>query len=314
MWFADRVLVIANPSAGRGRAATSLNLLRGLLGPLDRLVLTESPRHGIELAREAAQAGDWAVVAAAGGDGTVHEVASGLLQSGNANVVLGVLPIGSANDYACALKLDRNWWKRPGRKPLAVLADVGQLEWTTGEGKPGGTWFVNGMGVGFNGQVTLESRKIRHLRGLPLYGLAIWRALASNKSYGPWRIWVDGNALPERERLTVTLALGPREGNFVVAAGASLTDGLFDVVAAEPLATTEILALLPGMALGTTLSHPKVCQGRAKRVEMEIAPSGAYIAHTDGELSVLPPMRVSKLSATVHPGRLRVLAGCDFSG
>jgi diacylglycerol kinase family enzyme len=68
------------------------------------------------------------------------------------------------------------------------------------------------------------------------------------------------------------------------------------------------------MALGTTLSHPKVWQGRAKRVEMEIAPSGAYIVHTDGELSVLPPMRVSKLSATVHPGRLRVLAGCDFSG
>ena len=312
MWFGQRVLVIANPSAGRGRAATSLGLLRSLLGKEDRLVLTESPRHGVELAREAGRSGDWPIIAAAGGDGTAHEVGCGLLESGNHEAALAVLPIGSANDYACGLKLGRHWWKRPGVKTRLAQVDAGRLEWTGADGKPGGTWFINGMAAGFNGQVTLESRKIRHLRGLPLYALAVWRALGSHRVGGAWRVSVDGVALAERPRLTVSLALGPREGNFVVAPQASLTDGLFDILAAEPLGMLEILRLLPGLAAGAAVTHPRVWQGRGACVELGIGEGEAFIAHTDGELVVLPAMGIRKLTASVAPGRLRVVAGEGF--
>jgi diacylglycerol kinase family enzyme len=314
MWFGQRVLVIANPSAGRGRAATSLKLLRGMLRQGDRLALTEHPRHAVELAREAARSGAWPVIAAAGGDGTAHEVACGVLESENRETVLAVLPIGSANDYAWALKLGRDWWKRPGGATRVATVDAGLLEWTGGDGKAGGTWFINGMGAGFNGQVTLESRKIRHLRGLPLYALAVWRALGSHRMGGPWHVAVDGVALAERPRLTVSLALGPREGNFVVAPEASLTDGLFDALAAEPLGVLEILRLLPGLAVGAALRHPRVWQGRGAVVEMRLAEGEAFIAHVDGELAVLPGMGVREMTARVVPGRLRVLAGGGFGG
>lgn len=315
MWFADadKVLVIANPSAGRGRAATSMRLLKSLLRSQDRLLLTTHPRHAVELARDAAASGQWPVIAAAGGDGTAHEVACGLLESGNPQVTLAILPIGSANDYANALRLGNHWWKRPGIPVRPVQVDAGWLEWS-GPATTGGTWFINGIGVGFNGRVTLESRRIRHLRGLALYGLAVWRALASHKQHGPWHVVVDGVPLPDRPRLTVSLALGPREGNFVVAPDASLTDGLFDALAAEPIPTLQILRLLPGLAIGARLTHPLVWQGRGATVEIDAPPGEPFIAHADGELVVLPAMDIRRLVATVRPRRLRVLAGAGFPG
>ena len=309
MWFARRVKVIANPSAGRGRAAVSLDLLRNLLGPDDSLEITRAPGHAMELAHEATLAG-WPVVAAAGGDGTVHEVACGLLDAGTGGSTLAVLPVGSANDYAWGLDLRPHWWKRPGMVPQPVAVDVGRLEWGPGAG----AWFVNGVGAGFNGMVTLESRRIRHLRGLPLYAMAVWRALGKRTPEEPWRVVVDGVALPEARRLTVSLALGPREGNFVVAPGASLVDGLFEILAAEPLSTVEILGLLPRLAVGGKLSHPRIWQERGSVVELELPASTYFIAHADGELVVLPEQRKSRLVARVLPRHLRVLAGPALNG
>jgi hypothetical protein len=74
----------------------------------------------------------------------------------------------------------------------------------------------------------------------------------------------------------------------------------------------EILRLLPGLAAGAALTHPRVWQGRGARVELGIGEGEAFIAHTDGELVVLPAMGVRGLTASVVPGRLRVVAGEGF--
>src|SRR5438132_1369447 len=94
--------VIFNPTAGRQRATQRLAQLRR--GWAARAVFrpTERPGHGEELAKQAALDG-FSTVVAAGGDGTVHEVANGLLSAGRPEVVFGIVPIGSANDYAASL-------------------------------------------------------------------------------------------------------------------------------------------------------------------------------------------------------------------
>ncbi len=94
--------VIYNPAAGRGRAEKLLGELRATLGDEIELRPSRKPWHAVELARQAAEEG-FAKVVAAGGDGTVHEVANGVLQSGRRDVVFSVWPIGSANDYAYSL-------------------------------------------------------------------------------------------------------------------------------------------------------------------------------------------------------------------
>ncbi len=94
--------IIFNPSAARGRARRKLEDLRRLLGPDVDFRPTQHPGHAEELALEAARAG-FATVAAAGGDGTVHEVANGLLRADRPDITFAVIPLGSANDYAFTL-------------------------------------------------------------------------------------------------------------------------------------------------------------------------------------------------------------------
>src|SRR5205085_2805387 len=98
------VCVIYNVRAGSGRAAEQLRRLRRVLGSRADFRATTGRGHAEELAFDAARAG-FPVVAAAGGDGTVHEVANGLLRADRPDATLAVLPIGSANDYAHSLGL-----------------------------------------------------------------------------------------------------------------------------------------------------------------------------------------------------------------
>src|SRR5207248_6101369 len=73
------VCVIFNPAAGRGRAKQRIESLRRTLRSRAQFWTTHSPEHAEKLAFQAAQSG-FGIVAAAGGDGTVHEVANGLLR------------------------------------------------------------------------------------------------------------------------------------------------------------------------------------------------------------------------------------------
>src|SRR5262245_47714831 len=100
---AAELCVIFNPAAGRGQADRRLAPVRRRWGDRATFWPTPQPGHAEELAERAARDG-FAVVAAAGGDGTVHEVANGLLASGRRDVNFAVLPIGSANDYDFSLK------------------------------------------------------------------------------------------------------------------------------------------------------------------------------------------------------------------
>src|SRR6266511_20062 len=95
------LLLIANLSAGGSRAMASWEKLLVELaarGIHYDYVITERPRHAVSLAREASPGYD--IIAAVGGDGTVNEVASGILLAGEPKTTLGVIPLGTGNDLA----------------------------------------------------------------------------------------------------------------------------------------------------------------------------------------------------------------------
>src|SRR5262245_15063269 len=98
----SRTCVIYNPASGRGRAMSRIDGHRACVGDKIEVCATSGPGNAEEIALRAAQDGVGKVIAA-GGDGTVHEVANGLLRSGNPDVIFAVWPLGSANDYAHAL-------------------------------------------------------------------------------------------------------------------------------------------------------------------------------------------------------------------
>ena len=290
--------IIFNPSAARGRARRKLEDLRQVLGPDVDFRPTQYPGQAEELALEAARAG-FATVAAAGGDGTVHEVANGLLRADRRDVTFAVIPLGSANDYAFSLGQD----KGPGEPTAANTrqVDVGWVQAETGKDR----FFVNTLGLGFSGLVSVESRRINWLQGLPLYGLAFLRALCFRFACPTMTVTFDGQ---ERTAptLSLTIAIGKREGSFVVARDALMDDGLFDYLHAGGLARWELLRYMPRLAAGGELprDHPRIWMGRCREVDLES--EAPLTVHLDGEFFALQEDSIRKLQVRIYPGRLKV--------
>jgi len=296
------ICVIFNPKAARGRAEKRLQNLRQGFGSEIELRPTKEPGHAEELSLEAARDG-FSVVAAAGGDGTVHEVANGLLRANQRDVAFAVFPLGSANDYAFALGLNaKDHMLIPGDRDFRQV-DVGHVQAETGKDR----FFVNTLGLGFSGLVSVESRRIHWLQGLPLYGLAFLRTLC-------WRFEcpsMTANFDTETRTaptLSLTVAIGPREGSFVVAREAVIDDGLFDYLQAGGLSRWELLRYMPRLARGGELpkDHPKIWQGRCREVSLES--ESPLTVHLDGEFFALPENPIRRLQIKMLPGRLKVLS------
>jgi diacylglycerol kinase family enzyme len=299
------ICVIYNPAAGKGRGSQRLQKLRRVLGARAAFWPTAHAGHAEELAVRAAGDG-FAVVAAAGGDGTAHEVANGILSAQRPDVTFAVLPVGSANDYAYSLGLHGDWWLRADPGIAARPVDVGVVR-SAGRSR----YFINGLGLGFNGAVTLQSRKIKHLQGVPLYGLALFRALCVDFAHPRMTVRLDAV-----ERTTPTLALslaiGKREGNFVVAPDAVLDDGLFEYIHVGPLTRLEALGFVPGLVVGhLPRDHPLAWLGRCRSAD--VVSEAPLTVHTDGEFFCRPEGNCRQITVDLLPRRLRVFSRDDQS-
>jgi diacylglycerol kinase family enzyme len=287
--------VIFNPNAGRGRAADRQEQLRRRLARQAEFRPTQHPGHGEQLARQAALEG-FQVVAAAGGDGTVHEVANGILSAGRPEVELGLVPVGSANDYARSLGFAG---AKPPGDPLKVV-DVGLVK--SGDRQ---RYFVCCLGLGLNGMVTLESRRIRRLQGLALYGLATLRALWHHHACPEMSIQFDDAAPWVQRTLMMSVLVARQEGSFVLAPDALLDDGLFDYVHAGDISRCAAFRLVPYLALfGPPRRNPKVRLGQCARVQ--IRSETALPVHIDGEFFSRPEDDVKTLDIRLLPLALRV--------
>jgi diacylglycerol kinase (ATP) len=296
----EQIFVIYNPSAGRGRAKSRLENLMSQMAGRVTLVPTEGPGHAETLAYEAALEGA-PVIGAAGGDGTVHEVANGLLRADKPECALTVVPIGSANDYAYSLGLPADWWLDESRPFGYRQVDVGVIEAVGGKTR----YFINGAGVGFNGAVTFEARSIKSLQGIWLYGLALLRALWRHYQFPLMDVQLDALRRDKTPTLAFSAAIGKREGNFLLAPEAEVDDGLFDYMHAGPIRWWEVLRYLPGMIRGKLpVDHPAFWQGRCRDIGLQSEQD--LIIHLDGELFALPGDGVRDIRIVMLPGKLRV--------
>jgi diacylglycerol kinase (ATP) len=250
---------------------------------------TERRGHAMELAASAPAD----VVIAVGGDGTVHEVANGILKSGS-QAALGVVPVGTGSDFARALRLPRD--------PLAAARALVTAERRRIDvGEVNGRCFLTISGVGFDGEVAQQVNTWPKIFGGTLmYVLGILKNLVT---YSPVDVEIVLDGQPQRERLFL-IALGNtawNAGGMWLVPAARPDDGIFDIVIAGPLTKFEALMVLPKVFSGRHLGHPKVRQARAREVRITSATPLAIQA--DGE-------SIGRLPATytVRPGALTVLA------
>jgi diacylglycerol kinase (ATP) len=287
--------VIFNPTAGKHRGQARLAQIRKSWGTHVAFRPTQHSGHAIELAEQAAREG-FAVVAAAGGDGTAHEVLNGLMRVQNPVVQFTIIPIGSANDYAFSLGLEQ----KPG--PAARRIDVGLVRAANGKS----VYFGCCLGLGLNGYITWESRQIRRLQGVFLYGLATIRAIIYHYRYPPMTLRIDDEPPWTAPTLLFSTLVGKREGGFVLAPKAEVDDGMLDFVHAADLSRWEILQFLPRLALfGPPEIYPKVRQGRCRRVKLRS--ELPLIIHTDGEFFCLPADGIQDVEIDIVSGALPVV-------
>jgi diacylglycerol kinase family enzyme len=227
-------------------------------------------------------------------------VLNGLMQAQNPDVQFTIIPIGSANDYAFSLGLDQ---KKP---PSARRVDVGLVRAPDGRS----AYFGCCLGMGLNGCVTWESRRIKRLQGVFLYGLATIRALLYHYQYPLMTLHFDDEPAWTTPTLLFATLVGKREGGFVMAPKAEVDDGLLDLVHAADLSRWEILKFLPRLALfGPPETYPKIRQGRCRRVTIQT--ETPLVVHTDGEFFCLPGDNVRRLEIEVIPKALTV-TGLNF--
>ncbi|MBX3141835.1 MAG: diacylglycerol kinase family lipid kinase [Trueperaceae bacterium] len=294
--------LVFNPAAGKGRAKAALAAALALLderGVPYTLHTTRCAGHATELA---AATPPGSVVVAIGGDGTVHEVAKGLLQAGTAGDpaggrALGVLPLGSGDDFAFSLGLARD--DLPGALERLLAAKPRLVDFGTVNGEP----FFNAVGTGLDAEVAERVKTSpSFLRGLSGYLYSVLGALGHLREPHA-RVFVDGALVHDGPCLLVTSQNGPRSGgSFVFAPEARPDDGLLDVVIAGKLGMLGALGLLPKVMRAKHLDHPAVKLVRGSQVRAEWAE--ARPAHADGEL--LPA--AATYEVVLHPRALRVLA------
>ena len=302
-----RIRVIFNPTAAGGRSAQLESDLRARLSRatteaninLD-WVETRAPGHAIALAEEAAVDGCEMVVAV-GGDGTVNEVVNGLMRGVdfNRSTTLGVIPVGSGNDFA--------WCTGIPLDPIAAcqrlfngqtrVVDVGHIRESDGRQR----YFDNGCGIGFDAVVSLEARRLKWLRGMLVYLVAVLKTLIFHHNAPSLRIHLDERELT-RPTMMLTITNGRRAGGaFLITPNAELDDGWLDICMAGELSRLGMLMVIPRFMRGTHVTHKQIQMDRARRVKVE-APHPQVI-HLDGEIFATDAIQ---FEVSIIPGALRV--------
>ncbi len=277
-----RILIILNPTAGRKRAA----FLRKTLQKLQRsgadvaLQRTQYPGHAEELARAALRGPEGArphIVVAAGGDGTINEVANGLL---GGPVPLGIIPMGTAN----VLARDIGLRQRSGL--VARTLTQGQAN-PIHLGKAGARHFLMMAGIGFDARVVEKvDLGLKQRLGRTAYALAGLRELlfGSRKLFD---VTIDGQTYRSG---WVVVAKGQHfGGGYIVARDARLEDPSLIACILPGTRRIDLVRYLLAIGLGRITRQPDVTFVRTRSVEI----AHADAMEIDGDFIDPAPFRLS---------------------
>ncbi|WP_144127465.1 YegS/Rv2252/BmrU family lipid kinase [Catellatospora sichuanensis] len=295
--LSDEIVVLRNPGAGRGRHRGSLPGVLERLGAAGRPVrVLDAPTaaEAEQACRDAVAAGAGALVAM-GGDGTVHLVQQAVAGT---SVPLGVIPAGTGNDFATSAGLPADLYAaadaiaaalREGRTRALDLARITCLDGTV-------RWYGAVLAAGFDAIVNERGNRMRWPRGPIRYDLAVLLELVRLRPRR-YTVTVDGQtSVLDAVLLAVgnTAAYG---GGMRICPDADATDGLLDMVWAEPVSRATLIRIKPRVYQGTHITHPKVRSLRAR--EITLAAEG-IVCYADGERIGPLPVTVTAVPQAVH--------------
>ena len=256
--------VFINPLAGQGRPIKAWHAVRPLLEQ-DGIPYVA---HHLDLPADLHGITGLLII---GGDGTINHV---LNRYPDTRLPIGIIPAGSGNDLATSLFSGKSLH---GQYRNAVHGTPRPVD----AGICNGKIFLNGVGIGFDGEVALDIHKVKWLTGKMKYMSVVLRKIFGYRERR-MRIEWEGRVL-ERDTFMVSVANGYRYGGgFKVAPLADWQDGLLDVVIIDKVSVLQRLRYLPVIERGEHLDLPFVDASHAQRIS--VSSTTILHAHLDGEL------------------------------
>ncbi len=312
-------LVIVNPKSAGGstqnRWAETAADFRAHFGAF-QVAFTKKAGDGTALALRGAKQGRKFIIAC-GGDGTINEVANGILQSG-AGIEFGVLPSGTGGDFRRTIGIP-NDTREAGvvlRNGVTKLIDVGKVTFLDHENQETSRYFLNVSSFGLSAAIIERVKSsnivgwIPHdiLRGKTSFALSTLQELLG-LNFDTVRVKFDGNE--EKSLNTINFCVCNSRffgGGMKIAPDAVINDGFFDVVNIGDIKTAKILLRGYTLYRGSHLSLEEVKSTLARKIEVSPMNSEEIHIEVDGELpgklpatfEILPKalkVRVPKISS-----------------
>lgn len=298
----DPIPVFFNPTAGRGRAARKIGAVMDQLqngqSKLEQVAST-APGDIEKLVFDAATSGARTIIVG-GGDGSIHEAVNALLRAGT-ETTLGVLPLGTGNDFAkaCGISL------KLGDVTADLLARIEKnaVPRRIDAGRMNARYFANGAGIGFDARVSRIAREIRWPRGNLAYLAAVFQGIREGLTTP--QVQMRFGELERSGKITLaSINNGPWVGGmFPIAPMAENDDGFFDLVFVTPINVARLLTLLPSLISGRHIGAKEVQHHRISSFQLES--NLPLPSHLDGEVQPLQ----KTFSIEMLPAALRVLQG-----
>ena len=294
-----KATLIVNPASGGEKALDHLPTIRARLqeavGELE-VVVTQGEGDALEAAKRAVQDGCERLFVA-GGDGTLNEALNGVAQveGGLAAITLGVIPLGTGNDFATAIGLP----EQPEEAIEHLLAgrahpiDVGRVN---------GRVFINVSAGGFIAEVSdAVPSTLKTVLGKLAYLVGGARVLLDYEPVGV-EVRASDGAEPSAERLHAFAVCNSRliGGGRLIAPYAVIDDGWLDVCLIHEMPTLEFVALLRRVSDGEHVEDERVSYFRSR--SLELAFDRQIALNTDGEV-----LQTRHCRYDVLPGAVRVL-------
>lgn len=306
-----KVKLILNPMADMGRAWKAANDLRPIVQEFKEGDISWSgtvyPTHATDLAKQAAAEGCDLVIAL-GGDGTAHEVVNGLMQIPEAKrPTLGVVPIGSGNDFAHALgipkKIDHALAHALKAETVSAI-DVGVM---TDEDSGRREYFDNTVGAGFDAVVTIRSHKLPIVKGFLMYLTAVIQTIILNHNPAKIKFQTENESWEDSVLMTTVCNGGREGGGFLISPESKIDDGVLQFLNVKKVSRGMMFRLVPEFMKGTHLRFPATQLGTFKKLHMT-SDRPLYI-HADGEIFTSFGSDVRDVTFEVLPGALKVVRG-----
>jgi YegS/Rv2252/BmrU family lipid kinase len=289
-------LVLVNPKSAGGstelRWAKTASDLRTHFGAFN-VEFTRKPGDGIELAKAASKSGRRFIIAC-GGDGTINEVANGILQSGEA-VELGILPSGTGGDFRRSLGIAQTAREaaRDLREGATRLIDVGKVTFFNRQNEQVSRYFLNVSSFGLSAAINERVKKYNKfgwlpgatIRGKASFAISTLQEVLETE-FTTVRVKID--EAEERLLNTINFCIANARyfgGGMKIAPNAQINDGFLDVVNIGDIKLRKILLNAYKLYNGTHLDLEEVKSTRATRIEVSPSNKNQKIfIETDGEL------------------------------